>query len=414
MILSLFSPLANTAFTAPTAGLDCGIWLNQSSVSSGSAAQLTWWSSNASQATLTESGSAPYSVAVSGSKTVAPSGSMTYTLNVWDNAGNTKACSVSIAVSNGNSLPVCTLSAAPGTHVAGQPVRLIWYTQNATGANLSDYGTIPASQLASGYADMYPTQSTLYTMTVANNSGSRTCSALVTLASQNPQPHATGYIPNSQPLVYSPTYYQPTYYPSSSGYSYPSYGYTGGYTYPSNGPYSTAYFDTVDNYLDQVDYNTGGGIYPSDSYYPSSYYSSDFADPSAYYVAPSSSNGLGDYSLTNTFNNFYQVGTPFSDTSSSDWSSVPGTSFDSGNTSSYYQNSDPQAPYSSPFDYYAGPTYDNTQTNDQQWYNWGDNGSGWNSGSDPYSSGVNYGGTGQYDNNLNYYGGNYTSDNLSI
>lgn len=364
MILSLFSPLANTAFTAPAAGLDCGVWINQTSVSAGSAAQLTWWSSNATQATLTESGSAPYSVPVSGSKTVAPSGTSTYTLNVWDNAGNTKACSVSISVSNGSNLPVCTLSAAPGTHVPGQPVRLIWYTQYATGANLSNYGTIPAAQLASGYADVYPTQSTLYTMTVVNGSGSRTCSTLVTLSNQNPQPapHATGYVATPQPVIYSPTYYPSSYsYPGYSSYSYPSYGYSG-YTYLSNGPYSTAYFDTVDNYLDQVDYNTGGGIYTSGSY-PSSYYSSDFTDPSAYYVAPSQSNGLGDYTLTDTFNNFYQVGTPFSDNSSSDWSSyvpssVPGTTFDNSYDGSYYYGTqaEPQTPSSNPWDYYQGST----------------------------------------------------------
>ncbi len=397
ILLSLFSPLANTAFTAPAYNaLDCGIWINQSSVSAGSAAQLTWWSTNAAQATLSESGAAPYAVAVSGSKTVVPQGSSTYTLSVRDGAGNTKACAVSLSVSTNASLPVCTLSATPGTHVAGQPVRLIWYTQYATGANLSGFGAIPASQLPSGYADMYPAQSTVYTMTVANGAGSRTCSALVTLAAQSPQPapYATGYVPTPQPIVYSPTYYPssyPTYAPTYTA-SYPTSG-TAGYTYPSNGTYSTAYFDTVDNYLDQVDANTGGGI---SVYNPnSSYYYSDFNDPSAYYVAPSQSNGLGDYTLTNTFNSFGDIGTPYDNAYYGvPYAQAPGTSIDWNDNSAYYTNSEPQAPASSPFDYYG--TYDNStysQPSEQQWYDWGDNSSGWNGGTDPNSSGVYYGGT---------------------
>jgi hypothetical protein len=280
MILSLIAPLANTALVAPSVGApDCNIWISQSGITAGSAAQLTWWTMNAGNAMLSDGTDAPVGVAPSGSETITPSSSRTYTLVVTGAAGGSKTCSVSISVTPSTSAaPTCSLSATPGAHYAGQAVRLVWYSQNATGGALSGVGTLSASELAQGSRDVYPTQSTLYTMTVGNNSGSRTCSALVTIGSGNTGgSYNTGYTTYTSGTAYRPVTTQTTYTISS-----PSYG----------NSYVTARPLVTSGWYPNPVVNTRS--YSSPSYYTSG--------DEWYTSSPSYTNGLGDYSLTNIWN----------------------------------------------------------------------------------------------------------------
>lgn len=270
MILSLFAPLAQTALVAPTTGnVDCSIWATQSGITAGAATQLTWWSVNASHATITETGSQPVSVPPSGNRSVSPNTSRTYTLFVANQYGQSKTCSVAVQVApTTTQAPSCTLTVPPGTYTAGQPVRLFWVTQNAQAAGITNIGTIDASRLAYGNADVYPSQNTLYTMTVANSSGSRTCSALVTLT----QRHTTTTRPTATTYTVPRTVSTPSYTARPTSFSMPSYRPT---------------------YTATPSYSYGGGssqIY-RDSYYPA-------------YYSPTYEYGLGDYSLTNVWNDF--------------------------------------------------------------------------------------------------------------
>ena len=277
MVLSLIAPIANTALVAPATGaVDCSIWSSQSGITAGSATELTWWSMNASRAMLTETGGSPHSVPFSGTQSISPNTTRTYTLFVSNDYGSTKTCSVTLQVSSAvMQAPSCTLSVAPGTHYAGRPVRLFWYTQNTAAASISGVGTLDATQLSQGSIDAYPSQSTLYTMTVANQSGTRTCAALVTLASQNtPTTGTTNSYTYSQPQIRT------------------------SYTYPTQTVSSPS---SVRNAVTPRPLYTSGW-YPQGTSNSRAYSSaSSYTNPYSY-QSPSYSNGLGEYSLTNIWN----------------------------------------------------------------------------------------------------------------
>lgn len=279
LVVSLVSPLVNTAAVA-SAAPDCNLTVSQSSVSSGTAAQITWWTANASAATMSQDGSAPVSVALSGSAPVTITRNTTLSLTARNSYGAYKTCTANISVSAINSgTPTCGISAAPGIHYAGQPVQLVWYSQNATAGQISYLGQVSGSQLAQGTATVYPSASTLYTMSVANSSASRTCSALVTITPRT----TTSY----QPVTTQQVSYRPvtTSAPSSAARSYPA------YTYPSS----------ANSY--RPSYTSGSGLgygsYGSSGSMPSSYNYPGMEG----WDSPSHSNGLGDWTLTSAWNN---------------------------------------------------------------------------------------------------------------
>jgi hypothetical protein len=440
MILSLIAPMANTALVAPSVGApDCNIWLAQSGITAGSATQLTWWTMNAGNAMLSD-GTGSYPVGASGQETITPASSRTYTLVVTGAAGGSKTCSVSIVVSPSTSAaPTCSLSATPGTHRAGQAVRLVWYSQNATAGTLSNSGALQPNELSQGSRDVYPTQSTLYTMTVGNNSGSRTCAALVTIGpgSGTGTTYNSGYTTYTSGTSYRPVTSQTTYTISSPSYSN---------SYVTARPLVTS------------------GWYPNPVLNTRSYSSPSYYGGDIYTSSPSYTNGLGDWSLTNVWNDaasgayletnrdcygyscaatpsswsygddsFSQYGgydengyvqnrvydnygnltasaseedpypldwyssagaTPSNDYQNQDLNSysVPGVGLGAANDN-YWDNAYPSAPATSPFDYYPSSAYDSVNQSsqgDMPWYQF--SGNTWDGGTDPNSSGVYYGG----------------------
>ena len=284
LVLSLVAPLANTALVAPTTGtVDCGLTVSQSGVTSGTTVQLTWWTVNAASVTMSDNGSQPVNVNPSGSIPLTINANHSFALVVRNSYGS-KTCTASISSSTQtNNGPTCAISATPGTHYAGQGVQIVWYSQNATTGQVGGVGTVSGSQLSSGSATIYPQQSTTVSMQVRNNYGSNTCNAPITItprpSSTTQQPTYTttsyrpvttpSYAPTSQPLIYRPT---------TSGS--PSY---------SNPSYSNA-------------------RYPSPAYSSGWYPDPRISSRSNYYDSlgsPSYSNGLGDYTLTNMWNNAY-------------------------------------------------------------------------------------------------------------
>lgn len=263
LVLSFVAPLANPAFVAPaysssnygygsSGSVDCTLTVSQSGVSAGTAAQVTWTTSGASTATMSQDGSPAVSVALSGSVPVTITRNTSLSLTARNQYGAFKTCTAAITVSTNSNAPSCGLSPTPGVHYAGQQIQLVWYTQNATAAQISNVGAVPSNQLVQGSITITPTYTTLYTMTVSNPSGSRTCSALVSI---NQRP-ATNYQPvTTQQVTYRPTTSgtpsyssprsYPTYtYPSSSGSSYSA---GRGLGYGSYGNGSSYYgFETIE------------------------------------------------------------------------------------------------------------------------------------------------------------------------
>ena len=149
------------------------------------------------------------------------------------------SCLLLPLVASATTKPTCVISTPPGSIYAGSITRLIWYSEYAEKGFISNgIGEVP---VPSGYVDVHPSISTVYTMTVTNSAGSNTCGALVTVV-QNPPTLLTYYQPVYQPVIFTPITYSNVYIPYQ--------GYGGYYV-----PYSPV-----------VTYDSWYSDYPSRSY----------------------------------------------------------------------------------------------------------------------------------------------------
>lgn len=156
----------------------CNISVNPSNVSySGSSynpVTVTWNSSNATSANLTNVGS----VSTNGSQVFYPSSTTTYILNVYNAAGTSAQCQTTVTVTGSTSgTPSCTIYANPTNVNSGGSTTLTWNSTNATSANLSNQGSVSTS----GSQVVYPSGAMTYTLTVYNAQGqSAICTTGVT------------------------------------------------------------------------------------------------------------------------------------------------------------------------------------------------------------------------------------------
>ncbi|MEN9560959.1 MAG: hypothetical protein RIQ56_232 [Candidatus Parcubacteria bacterium] len=121
--------------------------------------------------------------------------------------------------------PTCVMSSPPGPVYPGTFTRLIWYAERADRAFISN--GIGSAPVPSGYVDVHPSVTTLYTMTVANAAGSNTCGALITVQQNSSILFYT-------PIVYEPVVFTPITYTSVIGPVGDYYYYT---------PSGTVYYD---------------------------------------------------------------------------------------------------------------------------------------------------------------------------
>ena len=102
--------------------------------------------------------------------------------------------------------PTCVISSPPGAIAPGTQTRLIWYTEFATKAVIS-HG-IGEVNVPTGYIDVHPSVSTMYTMTAMNALGSNTCSSIITVHQNTPSLLYYSQ-PTYQPIVFTPVTYVP-------------------------------------------------------------------------------------------------------------------------------------------------------------------------------------------------------------
>jgi RHS repeat-associated protein len=146
-------------------------------ITKGGSATLTWSSTNAEQATIDQGiGTVP----VSGSITITPTQTTTYTIIVTGPGGTTQATT---QVSVVNPQPTVTISVDPPTIQAGQSATLSWSSTNAETATI-DQG-IGAVQ-TSGSRTITLTQTTTYTINVQGPGGAAQASTTITVT--NPYP----------------------------------------------------------------------------------------------------------------------------------------------------------------------------------------------------------------------------------
>ena len=202
-------------YNAPT----CDLYADRSSVQRGQAVGLSWSSSNATSATLTDFGS----VHMSGSRTVFPHSSRTYSLTV-SGPGGTRTCTEHIGVYDTpvyKPQPTCSIYVNPNQVAQGKTAVLQWHSNNAVSASISQLGGhIPLS----GSRVVYGNTTTQYFMTVRNAYGD-VASCATTLGVYSPPvvynpPPVVYPTPTPQPVVrqYVPVSYVPYTGPEDTAY----------------------------------------------------------------------------------------------------------------------------------------------------------------------------------------------------
>ncbi len=150
---------------SPTVSLSA----DPASVKQGDCANLTWSSTNASSVSIDQGIG---KVAPSGSKQVCPGNTTPYTISVAGEGGSQTATKTVNVLSS----PTVSLSADPASIKQNRCVILTWSSTNASSASI-DQGV--GNVALNGSKEVCPATTTLYTMTVAGEGGSKTAATTV-------------------------------------------------------------------------------------------------------------------------------------------------------------------------------------------------------------------------------------------
>jgi hypothetical protein len=157
--------------SVPTQVLVFGCEATPSTIRPGQSTTLAWTSVNADSVNI-QPGVGP--VAKTGTVSVMPSATTTYTITATGNAGATSQCRVTVTV-NAAVPVIASFTATPASIDAGQSSTLQWSVQNADSVSITSLGTVAAS----GSKSVSPIATTTYTLTATNAAGSVTRTATV-------------------------------------------------------------------------------------------------------------------------------------------------------------------------------------------------------------------------------------------
>jgi phospholipase C len=148
-------------------------------ITSGSAALLSWTTTNATQVTISN---VPGTLHPNDTVSVSPTSTTTYTLTATGPNNGQATATVTVTVTPPSTIPTVQVQANPTTINAGQISTVTWTTSNAVGITFNpdisegEPGTLPLE----GHATVSPTQTTTYTATATSQSGA-TATATVTI-----------------------------------------------------------------------------------------------------------------------------------------------------------------------------------------------------------------------------------------
>ncbi|MCX6754549.1 MAG: hypothetical protein NTU81_01840 [Candidatus Nomurabacteria bacterium] len=148
---------------------------NQPSITNGNPVTLYWSTSNCTNVNISNLN---YSVPVSGSQTVWPTYTTTYTLNAYGTNGGTQTRSVTVYVDNAvSNCSINNFSTNQSSITNGNSAVLNWSTNNCTSVNISNLNySVPVS----GSQTVWPTYTTTYTLNAyGTNGGTQTRSVTV-------------------------------------------------------------------------------------------------------------------------------------------------------------------------------------------------------------------------------------------
>src|SRR5271165_1148838 len=147
------------------------------SITSGSSSTLSWTTSGATSIAITPGTFT--SSSLSGSTSLSPTATTTYTLTATNAAGSTTS-TLTVTVTKPT---ISSFGVNPATITAGSSSMLTWAATGATSIAITP-GTF-TSTLASGSTNVSPTATTTYTLTATNASGSTTSTATVTVVASS-------------------------------------------------------------------------------------------------------------------------------------------------------------------------------------------------------------------------------------
>ena len=170
----------------------CTFSASPTSIPQGSSTTLTWGSNYG-----TSWGIDPYTgtVQASGSRSVSPTSSTTYTFVVTNSAGSTTCSAAVVVTPPPANAPTCTLTPQnTNLPAGGGPVALTWSSDKGTAWTMSpDIGQAPGS---GGTKTVSVTTSNTYTYRVTNSTGTATCNAYITVGTSTPNCEETNSCPS--------------------------------------------------------------------------------------------------------------------------------------------------------------------------------------------------------------------------
>jgi hypothetical protein len=156
----------------PAAPITVSATADPANIQPGQSSTLTWSTTNAVSCVI-EPGIGP--VDLSGSITVTPTETTTYTMTAANPSGETTAA---VTVTVNYPPPTATISAQPGAIVFGETSVLTWSSTNAVSCVIEpDIGPVDLN----GSTTVSPTETTIYTISAANPEGTTTETVTVTV-----------------------------------------------------------------------------------------------------------------------------------------------------------------------------------------------------------------------------------------
>ncbi|RPJ63458.1 MAG: hypothetical protein EHM12_02260 [Dehalococcoidia bacterium] len=163
---------------------------DRDSIIAGQPATLSWSVSNATMVTISPEIGV---VSLTGSKSLSPNSSTTYTLTASNSAGNSTS-TATVTVASSGAPVINTFSASPTSIKAGESATLAWDVSGSTSININQgIGGVGAKDSR----QISPTATATYTLTA----GSETRSVTVTVDTSNVKSTATSTIPTSAPTI---------------------------------------------------------------------------------------------------------------------------------------------------------------------------------------------------------------------
>ena len=140
-------------------------------IRAGEASTLAWETENADTVTL-----AGASVARSGTSSVSPTQTTTYTLTARNSFGDVSS-TVTVTVAPAQAPRIIRFAATPPEILPSEQTALVWQVENATDVSISGIGKVDLS----GTSTVNPTDTITYTLTARNAQGEVTATAVVSV-----------------------------------------------------------------------------------------------------------------------------------------------------------------------------------------------------------------------------------------